>query len=299
MEDIKLGKQLEMEKVDHVVGKMVDSIFRNEDALISLGRIKTVSEYTYFHSVSVGTLMITFAKHLGFDYELVKEIGMGGLLHDIGKVNVPVEILTKPGRLFEDELIKIKEHVEHGRVILEQIPEIDETSIYIAVHHHERLDGTGYPNSLKGDQISIFGQMAAIVDIYDAITSDRCYRKGILPTIALRKLLEWSEFHFNKELVQQFVRCMGIYPVGTLVRLSNALLGVVLNHDEKNLLYPLIRVVYSTKEERYIKPFDIDLSKQLRKGGTYKIISCESPDKWKIKPEMYLEEKRGTIFEHC
>jgi putative nucleotidyltransferase with HDIG domain len=286
MEDIRLGKQIEMEKVDNVVNKMVDSIFRNKDALTSLGRIKTVDEYTFFHSISVSVLMITFSKYIGFDYELVKTIGIGGLLHDVGKMQVPVEILTKQGRLSEDEYAKIKEHVKHSYNIIEQIPGINEASIYVAAHHHERLDGTGYPYGLKGEQISIFGQMAAIADVYDAMTSDRCYQKGILPTEVLRKLFEWSEFHFNRDLVQQFIRCVGIYPVGTLVRLTSGLLGVILNHDEINLLYPVVRIVFDTKKEKHITPYDVDLSQSSDNGGADRVICHEIPDKWCIKPEM-------------
>ncbi len=288
MEDIRLGKQLEMEKVDNIVGKMVDSIFRNKDALKCLGRIKTVDEYTFLHSVTVGALMISFAKHLGFDYELIKEIGIGGLLHDIGKIKVPVEILSKRGRLSEDEFIKIKEHVKYSSIILEQTPGINEISLYVAAHHHERLDGSGYPASLKGEEISIFGQMAAIVDVYDAMTSNRCYQKGILPTKALKRLFEWSEFYFNKDLVQQFIRCVGIYPVGTLVRLTSGLLAVVLKHNQKNLLYPVVRIVYDTKKGKNIIPYDIDLSQLLYNGDTDRVICHELPHKWDIKPEMYL-----------
>ncbi len=288
MEDVRLGRQLEIEKVDNVVEKIIDSIFLNQSALLSLGRIQTINEYTFYHSVSVGVLMIAFAKHLGYDHDTVKAIRVGGLLHDVGKINVPIEILTKPGQLTEYEYTEIKRHVEYGCDIIEQTSGISETSMYVAAHHHERFDGTGYPNNLKGERISIFGQMAAIVDVYDAITSDRCYKEAILPINTLKKLLEWSEFHFNKELVQQFIRCMGIYPVGSLVSLSNGLICVVLNHDENKILTPIVRSVYNKKSDRFIKPFDIDLSNQL--GGKYAktITGCESPQQWGIEPEKYL-----------
>ncbi|NOZ68109.1 MAG: HD-GYP domain-containing protein [Deferribacteres bacterium] len=287
MEDIRLGRQLELEKAEHVVGKMVNSIFRNKDALASLGRIKKTDEYTFFHSVGVSVLMISFAKHLGLDPELIKIIGTGALLHDIGKMKVPLEILNKPGRLTEDEFAKIKEHVEHGRRILKEYPGIDEVSVLVAAQHHERFDGSGYPNGLKGDAISKFGQMAAIADVYDAITSDRCYHKGMLPTEALRKIFEWGEFHFNKELVHQFIRCMGIYPVGTLVSLESGLLGIILDRGEKSLLHPTVRIVYDMKKGRYVTPYDVDLAQPLNGGGD-RVKSYESPARWKIKLENYL-----------
>jgi HD-GYP domain-containing protein (c-di-GMP phosphodiesterase class II) len=178
--------------------------------------------------------------------------------------------------------------VEHSRVILEQTPGIDETAKNVAAYHQERLNGTGYPHGLEGEEIGVFGQMAAIVDVYDAMTSDRCYQKGILPSDVLRKLFEWSEFHFNRDLVQQFIRCVGIYPVGSLVQLESGLLGLILNHDEKNLLYPVVRIVFDTKKGKQITPYDIDLSEQSDNGGADKVVCHELPSKWNIKPERYL-----------
>jgi putative nucleotidyltransferase with HDIG domain len=285
MEDIRLGKQIKLEKVESTVEKMVDSIFRNQDALANLCRIKETDEYTFSHSVSVCVLMISFAKHLGLDSQTIKEVGMGGLLHDIGKTNTPVEILNKKDRLTEDEFITMKEHAVQGIVLLYDYSDIYEKSVCVAAHHHERFDGTGYPNGLKGEEISKFGQMAGIVDVYDAITSDRCYCKGMQPTEALKKLFEWSKFHFNSDLVQQFIQCVGIYPVGTLVLLESGMLSIVLNHGEKSLLQPAVRIVFDTNKMKYVTPYDIDLS---HGGNKDKIKSYESPNKWHIRPEMYL-----------
>jgi putative nucleotidyltransferase with HDIG domain len=288
MDDVRLGKQLELEKMDHMVEGMVDSILRNEDALTNLGRIKKMDEYTYFHSVSVGILMISFGKHLGFDARLLKYVGIGGLLHDIGKMNVPVEILTKPGRLTKDEFVAIKEHVEHGRQIIEGIKGINKISVTVSAEHHERVDGSGYPRNLEGEKITQYGQMAAIVDVYDAMTSDRCYQKGAQPAGVLKKLFEWSKFHFDQELVEQFIRCVGIYPVGSLVRMESDLIGVIMSHNEESLLKPLVRVVYNVKKEKYVMPYDIDLSQPSDNGGGDQIISSEPPHKWNINPAMYL-----------
>jgi putative nucleotidyltransferase with HDIG domain len=285
MEDIKFGRQIRMEKVNRIVERMIESIFRNKDALTSLNRIKKIDEYTFLHSVSVGALMITFGRHLGFDYQLIKELGIGGLLHDIGKIKVPLEILTKADKLTEEEFTRAKEHVKYGQIILEQTPGIYEASIYVVIQHHERLDGRGYPDRLKKEEISRYGQMAAIVDVYDAMTSKRCYQKQFHPTETLRKLYEWNNL-YNRELVQQFIRCVGIYPVGTLVRLESGLLGVVLNHGEKSLLHPVIRIIYDTKKERYITPRKIELSEY----SEDRIVCYEPPEKWKINPEVYLSE---------
>ena len=283
MEDVRFGKQIEMEKVDHIAEKMVKSILRNKGALTSLSRIKDVDDYTFMHSISVGVLMISFSRHLGFDYPTIKSLGIGGLLHDIGKTKVPAQILTKTGQLSEEEFRKAKEHVQHSRAILEHTTDIDETSILVAEHHHERINGSGYPSHLKGNEISKFGQMSAIADVYDAMTSKRSYQRKFEPTEVLKNLFEWSDYYSNG-LVQQFIRCMGIYPVGSLVRLESGLLGVVLELREQSLLQPVVRIVYDTKKEKYTMPHNIDLST----GNGDRVQGSESPDKWDIKPETYL-----------
>lgn len=283
MNDIRLGKQIEVEKVDHVVEKMVESIFRNKDALSSLGRIKTVDEYTFMHSVSVGVLMISFGKFLGLDIKLIKELGTGGLLHDVGKVNVPAEILTSKGKLSDEQFMKAKEHVRYGRNILEQTPSMHENSILVAAHHHERVDGSGYPENLEGPQIHKCAQMAAIADVYDAMTSQRCYQRQYHPTETLKKLYEWTNA-YNQDLVQKFVRCVGIYPVGSLVRLESGLLGVVMEHGEKSLVHPVVHVVYDANKQKYIMPYDIDLAI----NGSDRVTGYELPEKWGIDPEKYI-----------
>jgi putative nucleotidyltransferase with HDIG domain len=288
MDDARFGKQIEKERVEHVVMKMVSSIFRNQNALISLGRIKQADEYTYMHSMSVCILMISFGKHLGFDLKQLRDVGVGAMLHDIGKMKVPQDILNSRRRLSDKEYEKMKEHVEHGRILLEETPGIAEASVLLAAQHHERLDGSGYPNGLTGDQISHYAQAAAIVDVYDAITSERCYNRGLPPTEALKKLFEWSACYFNSELVQQFIRCIGIYPVGSLVRLESGLIAIVLNNDGKSLLHPVVRVIYDAKKGKYIAPYDINLSQRSEKDNEDRITSYESPDKINVIPEMYL-----------
>jgi putative nucleotidyltransferase with HDIG domain len=288
MEEIRMGNQLDLEKADQVVEKMVGSVFRNKDALALLGRIKKTDEYTFYHSVSVSVLMISFAKHLGLDAPSIKMIGIGGLLHDIGKMHISSDILNKPGKLTEEEFSEIMKHAEYSHSILDQNPGINEISVQVASQHHERFDGTGYPNGLKGDEISKYGKMAAIVDVYDAITSDRCYRKGMLPAEAMKKLYEWSEHHFDKVFVEHFISCMGIYPVGTLVSIKNGLLGIVLDPGNKSLLHPTVRVIYNIKKGRHIIPYDVNLSEPFQGCPEGKIESYESPHKWNIKAEMYL-----------
>ncbi|MCC6878640.1 MAG: HD-GYP domain-containing protein [Rhodocyclaceae bacterium] len=288
MRDARLGEQVHVEQLQPLVDKMAGSILRNSGALLSLSRIKNKDEYTFQHSVSVSALLIAFCRGLGHDEGTLRRAGMGGLLHDVGKMKTPDSILNKPGKLTDEEFAVMRRHVVASREILEITPNISPTALQVAAQHHERYDGSGYPNRLKGEEISLIGQMAAIVDVYDAITSDRVYHKGMAPTEALRKLYEWSKFHFNPELVHAFVKVIGIYPVGTLVRMESGRLAVVVEHRKSNMLQPLVRVMFDTKRNYHLKPEDVDLSRALGRGGADRIVGHESPEKWRIDPMRFL-----------
>ncbi len=288
MDDVRFVKQIRTEQVENVVEKMVDSIFRNHDALVSLGRIRKVDEYTYVHSMAVSILMISFGRHLGLDQGQLMDVGIGAMLHDIGKTKVPPEILKKREPLTDEELDIVRGHVNHSRALLEETEGLTETAKMLAAQHHERVDGTGYPEGLGEDEIHQYGKMVAITDVYDAMTSKRCYQSRNEPTQVLRKLYEWSGTLFDRELVQQFVRCIGIYPVGSLVHLEQQMLGVVINHGVESLLKPLVRVIFNIKRQKYISPFDVDLSQPEGRGGEYRILTYASQDRWNIKPELYL-----------
>lgn len=283
--DIRLGKQIEMEKIEPLVENMVDSIFRQQDALIPLARLKNHDEYTFQHSVSVCALMIAFARGLKLSREVIKEIAIGALLHDVGKAKVPDGILNKPAKLTEAEFAKMKSHVVQSIIILQNTPGISQIVIDVAGQHHERFDGTGYPNKLKGGEISLYGQMGAIVDVYDAITSDRVYHKGMPPTEALKKLLEWSKFHFEAGMVQAFIRTLGIYPSGSLVRLESGRLGVVMQQHAEKMLQPVVKVFYHAEKRHYLTPEEIDLA---RPSCQDRISSHESFEKWEIDPSKWL-----------
>ncbi len=287
MEDARLGQQIDLERANPVIGKMVDSIFRNQDALLGLTRIRHIDRYTFEHSVNVTVLMVSFACSLELERSLIHDIGLGALLHDIGKTQVPSAILNKPDRLTAEEFRVMRAHVVHSRDILAAAPGIPAAALAVAAEHHERLDGSGYPDGKAGAQISRPGQMAAIVDVYDAITSDRIYHKGMEPPLALRKLLEWSPHRFDPQLVQQFIRCVGIYPIGTLVRLRSGRLGIVIESSREGLFQPVVRVFMDTKHRRYLAVEDVDLSRQ-RKGSEERIGGVESPEQWRISPEELL-----------
>ncbi|AWI79447.1 MAG: phosphodiesterase [Betaproteobacteria bacterium HGW-Betaproteobacteria-13] len=281
MGDIRLGKQIELEKIEPLVSQIVDSIFRQQDALLPLSLLKNHDEYTFQHSVSVCTLMTSFARALELPREIIHEIAIGALLHDVGKAKVPDEILNKPAKLTDAEFDKMKSHVVQSKLILMGTPGISDIALDVAAQHHERFDGTGYPNKLKGDKISLYGQMGAIVDVYDALTSNRCYHKGRPPTEALRKLLEWSKFHFKPELVQAFIRTIGIYPSGSLVRLESGRLAVVQEQHTDKLMQPSVKVMFHTKGH-YLTPELVDL-----RHSQDRIVAHESFEDWKIDPAQW------------
>ncbi len=284
MDDVRLGQQVEIERVEPLVEGMVDSIFRNQDALLPLARLKNHDDYTFQHSVSVCALLVAFGRGMKLDKAVIREMALGGLLHDVGKARIPDRILNKPGKLSEDEFGHMQHHVDEGVLLLQQSPGISEIALKVTAEHHERYDGSGYPGGLVEKNISLYGQMASIVDVYDAITSERVYHKGMAPTQALKKLLEWSSHHFDPKLVQAFIRSIGIYPSGSLVMLDSKRLGVVVEQNEDKLLEPVIRVFYHAGQQHYIPPEMIDLSKFQQD----RIASFESFEKWKIDPYQWL-----------
>ena len=288
MHSVRIGRQIEQEQVDHVVGKMSNSILRNKDALLSLCRIKEKDNYTFLHSVSVGALLMCFTRAFNLKAGDMEQVGIGGMLHDIGKTMVPDRILNKPGDLTQDEFLTMQMHVVYGQNILSNTHGISQTTFDVVAQHHERYDGSGYPLKLKGSEMSIFGQMASIVDVYDAITSNRCYRKAMDPTVALRKMFEWSKFHFDPLLIQAFVRTIGIYPVGTLVMLESKRIAVVIDQQGRDLTRPLVRAVFDAKNNCNLTPQDIDLSLPMGQGGGDRIISHEAAAKWNIDPHQFM-----------
>jgi HD-GYP domain-containing protein (c-di-GMP phosphodiesterase class II) len=200
MQDIRAGKNIESQKVKRVVNRMIDSIFRNPEALTSLTRLKGYDEYTFVHSINVCILCLALGRQLHFTQEELQGIGIGALLHDAGKMRLPPQILNKPGKVTEAEYIEIKKHPLLTLEVLEKAGKIPEVSLKMAIQHHERYNGRGYPFGLAAHQIGQFGQIAAIADVYDAITSDRCYQRGIPPHEGIRKIYEWSKGDFNPVL---------------------------------------------------------------------------------------------------
>ena len=276
-QEARMGKAVDTGAAQKLVEEITDSVIRNPGALISLARLKTADDYTYMHSVAVCALMIALSKQLGLDDAQTRSAGIAGLLHDLGKAMMPMDVLNKPGKLTDEEFAIIKTHPEEGHKLLLGSSGADAIALDVVLHHHEKTDGSGYPKRLKNADISRFAKMGAICDVYDAITSNRPYKSGWDPAESLRKMAEWSNGHFDPSIFQAFVKSLGIYPIGSLIRLNSGRLGIVIEQAEKSLLTPRIKVFYSTRSQARIRPEIIDLSSP---GCTEKIAGREDPSKW-------------------
>jgi putative nucleotidyltransferase with HDIG domain len=278
--EARMGKAIEAEQAMPLVEEIANSVMRNPGALIGLARLKTADDYTYMHSVAVCALMIALSRQLGLSDDQTREAGLAGLLHDIGKMAVPSDILNKPGKLTDAEFISVKEHPAAGYAMLLEAKGVGEIALDVCLHHHEKMDGSGYPKGLAGDQISLYAKMGAVCDVYDAITSNRPYKAGWCPAESLRKMSEWAKGHFDEAVFQAFVKSIGIYPVGTLVRLQSGRLGVVIEQQPKSLLLPKVRAFFSTKSLTYISPALLDLAGA---GIQDRIVSREDASTWDLK----------------
>lgn len=274
--DARMGLALKFEQAGELVEEISDSVMRHPNALISLARLKNADEYTYMHSVAVCALMIALARQLGLDEVQVRETGLAGLLHDIGKMAIPNDILIKPGKLTDDEFSIMREHPYAGSRILLESKQVSALVLDVCLHHHEKIDGSGYPHRLVGEQISLYARMGAVCDVYDAVTSNRPYRKGWDPGESIRKMAEWKG-HFDPIVFQAFVKAVGIYPVGSLVRLESGRIGVVIEQQAKSLLAPRVKVFFSAKSKTPIQQEILDLSKLV---GRDKIVGRECAEEW-------------------
>jgi putative nucleotidyltransferase with HDIG domain len=277
--DARMGKAIDKEVARQVAEDIADSVTRNSGALISLARLKTADDYTYMHSVAVCALMVSLSRQLGLSDADARKAGFAGLLHDMGKADVPLEILNKPGKLTDEEFAQVRLHPAYGAKRLREAGIKDPVALDVCLHHHERLDGKGYPKRLSGDALSQMARMGAICDIYDAITSNRPYKAGWDPAESLARMARWVNGHLDPTIFQAFVRSLGIYPTGSLVLLSNGKLAVVVEQSKTSLLKPIVKTVFSTISNERVVPQLIDLSEPTCRHG---IERREDPAKWKI-----------------
>lgn len=276
--DVRMGKAVSADVAMPLVADIAASVSRNQNALISLVRLKTKDDYTYMHSVAVCAMMVALAKQLNLSESETRQAGLAGLLHDIGKAAIPLDVLNKPAALTEEEFDLVKLHPERGHELLLAAGINDEVVLDVCLHHHEKIDGTGYPRKFKDEQISLFAKMGAICDVYDAITSNRPYKSGWDPGVSLQRMAQWKG-HFDETIFKAFVKSLGIYPIGSTLKLKSGRLAVVIDQSPKSLLAPIVKVFFSTKTKSRIPISLIDLSKPSERDA---IEGYEDPVLWGV-----------------
>ncbi len=270
--EARMGRTVDAESCLPLVEDITRSVWRNPDALVSLARLKTQDNYSYMHSVAVCALMVALGRTLGMDEAACRAAGLAGLMHDVGKAVMPLEVLNKPGKLTDEEYEVIRSHPERGHALLQEGRGATPEMLDVVLHHHERVDGSGYPQRLSGDAFTPLARMGAICDVYDAITSNRPYKAGWDPAQSIARMAGWKG-HFDPALFGAFVQSLGIYPTGSVVRLESGRLAVVIEQNPGHLVAPVVKIFYSARNEMPIAPVRLDLS---RPGSTDRIVGREA-----------------------
>ena len=271
LEDVRLGQAVNTDEAKELVTEIANSITRSPHAMVWLTNLKERDEYTSTHSMNVCIMAVSFGRTLGMNKDELELLGLGGLLHDLGKMRVPLEILNKPSKLTIEEFEVMKTHPMEGYKMLMKNGDLPLEVLDIVKHHHERRNGKGYPEQLSGDEINNMTRIIAIVDVYDAITSDRCYHDAITPYDALKNMYEWVNEDFDKEMIEQFIKCLGIYPIGCVVELNMGHVGIVVSASEKSKLRPIVMLVQNSKRERFPTPKLINLAHPKWRTGAQKL----------------------------
>jgi len=274
--DARLGRAVDAEQCLPLVAQISDSVYRNPGALVSLARLKTADDYSYMHSVAVCALMVSLGRQLGLDEEACRQAGLAGLLHDIGKALMPLAVLNKPGKLTDLEFDLIKSHPARGHGLLLEGRGAGESALEVCLHHHEKMDGSGYPHALAGEQISRLARMGAVCDVYDAITSNRPYKSGWDPAESITRMASWKG-HFDDKIFAAFVRSIGIYPTGSLVRMESGRLAVVVEQNAGKPAAPVLKLFFSTKSNMPIVPIRLCLATAQTHD---RIVGREPPERW-------------------
>jgi putative nucleotidyltransferase with HDIG domain len=260
LSEVRMGMSVPTTEARETVSHVVDSVLRNSNALVCLSQLRGRDEYTSRHSINVCALSVAFGRFLGLEKERLQLLGIGGLLHDIGKMKVPLAVLNKPGKLSPQEFDQIKKHVEYGLEVLAQSKGVPSESLQVVAEHHERSNGSGYPARLDATKIGFFGAIASIVDVYDAITTDRIYHTHMTPYEAIRSMFQWGDRDFKMELLERFIRCVGIYPAGSVVQVDHSQIAVVMEANPAQPLKPSILIILDENRREYPTPQMIDLA---------------------------------------
>ncbi len=283
-DDVANGRMIDLVSIKRVMHDTVDGVLRNPDAHVCLTQLKQRDAYTAQHSINVCILALALARHVGLSRTDMETLGIAALLHDIGKIKTPLDVLNKPDKLTPEEFTIMQQHPLTGRQLLEHHYALPYQIADVAFSHHERISGKGYPRGLKSSEISLFSKMVAIVDVYDAISSDRCYHDGISPTEALTKMYSWRLTDFDGELLEQFIQCVGIYPVGTLVELTSGEVGIVISVNPDFRLKPKVNVVLDSNKRPVYPHRVVDLTQHQLTApeATYAIRQVLTPDAYGI-----------------
>lgn len=274
-ESARLGQAVKLPEVLPLIDEIRESVERNNKALTSLVRLKNKDEYTYMHSVAVCTLMINFACKLDLDDDTIRSMGVAGLLHDLGKMAVPQIILDKADRLTDEEMTTIRSHPVRGHALIGENPDIPDIARDVCLHHHEKMDGSGYPFGLQGNEISLAARMGAICDVYDAVTSNRPYKDPWTPCTALGRMAQWQG-HFDDRLMQVFINSLGLFPAGSLVRLNDHRLAVVVDNSLDDPAGVRVLPFYCTSRLQELDPREITVTPD--RG--VQILGTERPEFW-------------------
>lgn len=289
MEDIANNRKLELPHLRKVVTPMVDSVIRNPDAYAWLTRLKHKDNYAYNHAVSASIWAVAFGRHLGLPKKDLQLLAIGALMFDVGKVKLPDKLINNTSRYNQYEFKLVKQHVDYSLEIVSSINGIDSRIVEMVATHHERHNGNGYPRGLSGTSIPIFGRIAGIVDCYDAMISERPFATPMSPHDAVKKLYEWRNIDFQAELVEQFIQVVGIYPVGTIVELSDGRVGVIIAQNRVWRLRPKIMLLRDKNKESLANFDIIDLQVHNTddNGDTLNIIKSVEPGMYGIDPEQF------------
>lgn len=274
-----------------IVSAVSDSLDRNANALLCMTQMREKGCYLFEHSVNCGVLMAAFAKSMGFDEKLVQDLTMAGLLHDVGMVKMPSKIINKHGKLTAGEQKIVQQHVRVSVAILGQFKEVNETVLETIRAHHERMDGSGYPLGLSGEKINLYSRMLAIVDAYDAMVSERVHKKPILAANALKLLLKYSESQYDRELVCKFIKCIGVYPIGSLVKLKSEKIAVITDLNNDMVFRPKVTAFYSTRSNHFLARRTIDLGLHLAE----EISEPTSAKSYRIDYERFFVEQLQAV----
>ncbi|MCH6584001.1 MAG: HD-GYP domain-containing protein [Proteobacteria bacterium] len=289
MEDARSTRSIDTTNVTQIVSRMVDSIIRNSNALMCFGQLQNIADITVRHSIHTCIFALAFGRHLGMESTELSTLGIAALLHDVGKAKVPTEILNKPDRLTPQEYDVMQRHVRWGVEILINSKGISAAVIDGAGYHHERWSGSGYSRELRKNQIPSYAQIIGIVDCYDSLISQSPYREPIVAPTALQDIYGWRDSEFETLLVEHFIRCMGIYPIGSIVELNTGDIGVVVTVNQVRRLKPRITLVLMPDKSPYSPLKTINLMHHTTGDGRpCEIDRVLEPGAYDIKPDTYL-----------